>query len=49
LIKPIVKFPPKAILFDWDNTLVNNWDPIFIAYKETLKILGLKRQSREET
>lgn len=49
MIKPIVKFPPKAILFDWDNTLVNNWDPIFIAYKETLKSLGLKKQSREET
>ena len=49
MIKSIVKSPPKAILFDWDNTLVNNWDPIFIAYKETLKILGLKRQSREET
>ena len=49
MIKPIVKFPPKAILFDWDNTLVNNWDPIFIAYKETLKSLGIKKQSREET
>ncbi len=40
---------PKAILFDWDNTLVNNWDPIFLAYKETLKQLGLKQQSRKET
>ncbi len=40
---------PKAILFDWDNTLVNNWDPIFFAYKETLKQLGLKQQTREET
>jgi len=48
LIKPIVKFPPKAILFDWDNTLVNNWEPIFIAYKETLKKLGLKKKSRSE-
>ena len=48
MIKPIVKFPPKAILFDWDNTLVNNWEPIFIAYKETLKKLGLKKKSRGE-
>ena len=48
MIKPIVKFPPKAILFDWDNTLVNNWEPIFIAYKETLKKLGLKKKSRSE-
>ena len=48
MIKPIVKFSPKAILFDWDNTLVNNWEPIFIAYKETLKKLGLKKKSRRE-
>ena len=48
MIKPILKFPPKAILFDWDNTLVNNWEPIFIAYKETLKKLGLKKKSRSE-
>ncbi len=43
-----IKTPPKAILFDWDNTLVNNWEPIFFAYKETLKKLGLRSQSREE-
>ena len=49
MIKPIVKFSPKAILFDWDNTLVNNWDPIIISYNETLKSLGLKKQSKEET
>ena len=49
MIKSIVKTPPKAIIFDWDNTLVNNWDPIFIAYKKTLKSLGLKKQNREET
>ena len=49
MIKSIVKSPPKAILFDWDNTLVNNWDPIFISYNETLKKLGLKKKSKEET
>ena len=49
MIKSIVKFSPKAILFDWDNTLVNNWEPIFIAYKKTLKSLGLKNKSRSET
>ena len=48
LIKSIIKSPPKAIIFDWDNTLVNNWDPIFIAYIKTLKSLGLKKQNREE-
>ena len=49
MIKQIVKSPPKAILFDWDNTLVNNWEPIFFAYKKTLQALGLKKQSKEET
>jgi len=48
LINSIVNTPPKVILFDWDNTLVDNWDPIYIAYKETLKSLGLKEQSKEE-
>ena len=49
MIKSIIKHPPQAILFDWDNTLVNNWDPIFIAYNKTLESLGLKCMSREET
>ena len=47
--KLIVKPLPKAIFFDWDNTLVDNWSPIFIAYQETLKHLGLKKLNREET
>ncbi len=45
----LIKTPPKAILFDWDNTLVNNWEPIFFAYKETLKKLGLRNQNKDET
>ena len=49
MIKSTVKSSPDAILFDWDNTLVNNWDPIFISYNETLKKLGLKKKSKEET
>tara|TARA_Y100000590_G_scaffold412943_1_gene508320 strand:+ start:5445 stop:6113 length:669 start_codon:yes stop_codon:yes gene_type:complete len=40
---------PDAIFFDWDNTLVNNWDPIFIAYNKTLKSLGFKEQSKKKT
>ena len=47
--KKISNIPTKAIIFDWDNTLVNNWSPIFLAYKQTLKLLGLKKQNREET
>jgi len=49
LIKKIFKSSPNAILFDWDNTLVDNWDPIFYSYKETLRKLGLKKQTRDET
>ena len=49
MIKTSVKSLPNAILFDWDNTLVNNWDPIFFSYNETLKQLGLKKQSNKET
>lgn len=48
MIKKIIKFQPKAIFFDWDNTLVNNWNPIFISYKKTLKELGLKKQNKKE-
>lgn len=32
--------PPKAILFDWDNTLVDNWMCIHTALNETLAAMG---------
>ena len=31
---------PKAILFDWDNTLVNTWPTIIECYRDTFKALG---------
>jgi phosphoglycolate phosphatase len=31
-----------AILFDWDNTLVDSWDLIFHTYNKTLVQFGLK-------
>lgn len=31
-----------AILFDWDNTLVDSWDLIFHTYNKTLIHFGLK-------
>jgi phosphoglycolate phosphatase len=31
-----------AILFDWDNTLVDSWDLIFHSYNKTLVRFGLK-------
>ena len=31
---------PKAILFDWDNTLVNTWPTIVECYRDTFTALG---------
>ena len=33
--------PPRAILFDWDNTLVNTWPTIVECYHDTFTALGL--------
>lgn len=33
--------PPKAVLFDWDNTLVNTWPTIVECYRDTFTALGL--------
>ncbi|MBL0897864.1 MAG: HAD family hydrolase [Reyranella sp.] len=33
--------PPRAILFDWDNTLVNTWPTIVQCYHDTFTALGL--------
>jgi phosphoglycolate phosphatase len=32
---------PRAILFDWDNTLVNTWPTIVECYRDTFTALGL--------
>jgi phosphoglycolate phosphatase len=31
---------PKAVLFDWDNTLVNTWPTIIECYRDTFAALG---------
>lgn len=31
--------PPRAILFDWDNTLVDTWPTIVECYQDTFKAL----------
>jgi phosphoglycolate phosphatase len=33
--------PPIAVLFDWDNTLVDTWKTIFYAMNKTLVAFGL--------
>ena len=32
--------PPRAILFDWDNTLVDTWPTIVECYHDTFTALG---------
>lgn len=43
--KPFVfpgALPPSAVLFDWDNTLVDTWKTIFYAINKTLVAFGLE-------
>lgn len=39
---------PRALLFDWDGTLVDNWDAIVTALNEALVTFGKPAWSREE-
>ncbi len=45
---PYPKKLPKAILFDWDNTLVDTWKIAFEAMNQARKTLGLTLISIEE-
>lgn len=40
---------PRAILFDWDNTLVETWGVIHETMNLTLAAMGHERWTREET
>ncbi|HEY6982919.1 HAD family hydrolase [Reyranella sp.] len=40
--------PPRAILFDWDNTLVNTWPTIVECYRDTFTALGLPPWTEQE-
>ena len=39
---------PDAVLFDWDNTLVDSWGPILVALNLTFDDYGLQRWTMEE-
>jgi phosphoglycolate phosphatase len=41
--------PPRAILFDWDNTLVDNWGTIQVALNAALTAMGFPPWTLEET
>ena len=40
---------PKAVVFDWDNTLVDTWPIIHDALNHTFRAWGLREWSLEET
>ena len=40
--------PPRAIVFDWDNTLVDSWPLIHESYAATHRALDLPQLSMEE-
>ena len=40
---------PRAILFDWDNTLVDSWPPIHAAMNATLAAMGHPVWTLDET
>jgi phosphoglycolate phosphatase len=45
---PVLK-KPRALLFDWDNTLVDSWDIIHAAMEETFAAMGVAPWTFEET
>lgn len=40
--------PPTAVLFDWDNTLVDTWKTIFYAVNDTLLAFGLEPWTEDQ-
>ena len=40
--------PPDAIVFDWDNTLVDGWEAIHAALNATFRAFALPEWSREQ-
>ncbi|MCB2102324.1 MAG: HAD family hydrolase [Rhodobacterales bacterium] len=40
---------PRAVIFDWDNTLVDTWPTIHDALDHTFRAYGLKPWTLEET
>ena len=39
---------PRAVLFDWDNTLVNTWPTIVECYRDTFVALGVTPWTADE-
>ena len=45
---PVDLAVPRAVLFDWDNTLVDTWPTIVACYHDTFTALGLPPWPAEE-
>ena len=41
--------PPRAILFDWDNTLIDSWVTIHEARNHLMRAMGQPERSLDET
>ena len=39
---------PSALLFDWDNTLIDSWATIHLALEETFQAFGREAWTLEE-
>lgn len=51
MLKKNIKIPkdkPKAILFDWDNTLVDSWEAIYKSLHITFETMGIPPWTIEE-
>ena len=46
---PVLERLPRAVLFDWDNTLVDTWPVIHDAMNATLAAMGHALWTIEET
>ena len=41
--------PPRALIFDWDNTLVDTWPTIHEALRQTFEAMDVEPWTLEET
>ncbi len=41
--------PPRAVIFDWDNTLVDTWPTITRCYNSVFAAFGMTHWTEEET
>lgn len=41
--------PPRAVIFDWDNTLVDTWPTITRCYNAVFESFGMIRWTEDET